>query len=101
MFIAIARFVRFSLLVVLPATGYAAGVPDDCTQLIVGRAADWNSTGGHLQRYERSRGGNWVAVAPAVPVLFGKKGIAWGSGLAGQDESGLRKAERDGRAPAG
>jgi L,D-peptidoglycan transpeptidase YkuD (ErfK/YbiS/YcfS/YnhG family) len=33
--------------------------------------------------------------------LFGKNGIAWGTGLAGQDEPGLRKKERDGRAPAG
>jgi len=34
-------------------------------------------------------------------VLFGKNGLAWGTGVAGQSESGLRKAERDGRAPAG
>jgi L,D-peptidoglycan transpeptidase YkuD (ErfK/YbiS/YcfS/YnhG family) len=34
-------------------------------------------------------------------VLFGKNGLAWGSGLAGQDEPGLHKKERDGRAPAG
>ena len=40
-------------------------------------------------------------VGASVPVLFGKNGLAWGRGLAGQDESGLRKKERDGRAPAG
>jgi L,D-peptidoglycan transpeptidase YkuD (ErfK/YbiS/YcfS/YnhG family) len=34
-------------------------------------------------------------------VLYGKNGLAWGTGIAGQDESGLRKKERDGRAPAG
>ena len=34
-------------------------------------------------------------------MLFGKSGVAWGTGLAGQNESGLRKKERDGRAPAG
>jgi L,D-peptidoglycan transpeptidase YkuD (ErfK/YbiS/YcfS/YnhG family) len=33
--------------------------------------------------------------------LFGKHGLAWGAGLAGQDEPGLHKRERDGRAPAG
>jgi len=33
--------------------------------------------------------------------LFGKNGLAWGSGIAGQGEPGLRKHERDGRAPAG
>ena len=37
----------------------------------------------------------------AFPVLFGKNGLAWGSGLAGQDENGLQKKEKDGRAPAG
>ena len=34
-------------------------------------------------------------------MLFGKNGLAWGTGLAGQREPGLRKKERDGRAPAG
>jgi len=101
MFIAMARSLRLGVLLGLAATGYAAGVPEDCTQLIVGIAPGWNSTRGHLQRFERTPGGKWSAVAPAVPVLFGRKGIAWGSGLAGQNESGLRKAERDGRAPAG
>jgi L,D-peptidoglycan transpeptidase YkuD (ErfK/YbiS/YcfS/YnhG family) len=33
--------------------------------------------------------------------LFGKNGLAWGTGLAGRNEPGLRKRERDGRAPAG
>jgi L,D-peptidoglycan transpeptidase YkuD (ErfK/YbiS/YcfS/YnhG family) len=83
------------------ASGYAGGVPDDCTQLIVGIAPDWNSKRGHLQRFERAPGADWAPVAPPVPVLFGKHGAAWGRGLAGQDESGLRKTERDGRAPAG
>ena len=92
---------RYLSILLLTATGYGAGVPDDCTQLIVGIGADWNSTRGQLQRFERGRGGDWTVVAPAVPVLFGRKGIAWGSGLAGQKENGLRKAERDGRAPAG
>lgn len=36
-----------------------------------------------------------------MPVLFGKNGLAWGRGLAGQDEAGRHKTERDGRAPAG
>ena len=101
MFIATARYLRFCVLMALAATGYAEGVPDDCTQLIVGIGPGWNSMHGHLQRFERAPEGNWSPVAPAVPVLFGKSGIAWGSGLAGQNENGLRKTERDGRAPAG
>src|SRR3954470_23744583 len=94
------RRLLFALVPLLVSNGYAAGVPDDCTQLIVGIAPDWNSMRGQLQLFERM-GGNWTAVAPSWPVLFGKHGLAWGTGLAGQGENGLRKAERDGRAPAG
>ena len=83
------------------AVSRAAGVPDDCTQLLVATAPDWNSMNGELRMFERQRGGKWVAQGGSIPVLFGKSGLAWGTGLAGQNESGLRKKERDGRAPAG
>ncbi len=85
----------------LPSSARAAGVPNDCEQLIVAVAPDWNSMRGELQRFERSASGSWQRVGPSIPVLFGKNGLAWGRGLAGQDESGQRKKERDGRAPAG
>ena len=88
-------------MLLLVSSAYAAGVPENCTQLIVGTAANWNSMRGQMQLFERSAGGKWEPVAPPVPVLFGKHGLAWGSGLAGQNEPGLRKVERDGRAPAG
>jgi L,D-peptidoglycan transpeptidase YkuD (ErfK/YbiS/YcfS/YnhG family) len=101
MFIATARYLTLSLLMTLAAIGKAEGVPDDCSQLIVGLVPDWNSMRGHLQLFERRPGANWAPVAPAVPVLCGKSGVAWGSGLEGQNEIGLRKTERDGRAPAG
>jgi len=80
---------------------YADGVPNDCTQLIVGIAPTGNSMRGELRLFERAHGGNWTAIAGPFPVLFGKNGLAWGTGLAGQNESGVRKKERDGRAPAG
>ncbi|MFL6590856.1 MAG: L,D-transpeptidase [Chthoniobacterales bacterium] len=95
------RRILFALVPLVVSTGHAAGVPDDCTQLIVGIAPDWNSMRGNLQLFERTAGNDWNSVTQPVPVLFGKHGLAWGSGLAGQEESGLRKAERDGRAPAG
>jgi L,D-peptidoglycan transpeptidase YkuD (ErfK/YbiS/YcfS/YnhG family) len=95
------RHLLISLLMLLATSVHADGVPDDCTQLIVGTAATWDSTRGELRLFERARGGDWTAVAGPFPVLFGKKGIAWGTGLAGQNEPGLRKKERDGRAPAG
>ena len=88
-------------LVLVTRGALAAGVPNDCEQLIVGVAPDWNSMGGELQLFERSLGGSWQRGGPAMPVLFGKNGLAWGRGVAGQEEDGLHKHERDGRAPAG
>lgn len=88
-------------LFLLVSNGHADGVPDDCTQLILGVSPGWDSMRGHLQLFERTRGGTWNAVAATVPVLFGKSGAAWGNGLAGQGEPGQHKKERDGRAPAG
>ncbi len=95
-------FLRLGLLplLFLASSVHAAGVPDDCGQLLVGVAPDWNSMRGELRRFQR-KAGTWKQDGPAIPVLFGKNGLAWGSGLAGQSEPGLRKKERDGRAPAG
>ncbi len=101
MFIATCRLRKIAALCLLASSVHAAGVPDDCTQLIVALAPDWNSMRGHAQLFERTRGGTWTPSGKSFPVLFGKSGLAWGSGLAGQNESGLRKKERDGRAPAG
>ena len=36
-----------------------------------------------------------------IPVLFGKAGLAWGIGLAGQDERVCGKKSATGGAPAG
>jgi L,D-peptidoglycan transpeptidase YkuD (ErfK/YbiS/YcfS/YnhG family) len=95
------NLVGFSALGLLVSSACAAGVPEDCTQLIVGIAPTWNSMRGELQLFERAPGAGWQPVSAPRPVLFGKNGLAWGSGLEGQNESGLRKSERDGRAPAG
>jgi hypothetical protein len=72
----------------------------DSAQLIVGIAPDWNSKTGELWLCTRA-GKTWRATAGPFDVLFGKNGLAWGRGLRGQDEKGLHKIERDGRAPAG
>ena len=95
------RSAIIALLIPLAVHAYAQGVPDNCTQLILGTAATWNSMRGELRLFERAPGGEWHRVAGSFPVLFGKNGLAWGTGLAGQNESGIRKQERDGRAPAG
>jgi L,D-peptidoglycan transpeptidase YkuD (ErfK/YbiS/YcfS/YnhG family) len=100
MFMSILRAVLLSGLLVIGSSARADGVPANCSQLIIATAADWNSMRGKLQLFERAKD-NWSAIAPPIPVLFGKNGLAWGSGLAGQNEPGLHKKERDGRAPAG
>jgi len=76
------------------------GELDNVSQLIVAIAPTWDSNTGKLQRFERT-GSEWKAVAPPVPVLFGKNGLVWGRGVLGTDERGTHKTERDGRAPAG
>jgi L,D-peptidoglycan transpeptidase YkuD (ErfK/YbiS/YcfS/YnhG family) len=97
----IVRAVLIAMAMAVVSNAYAGGVPADCAQLIVAVAPDWNAMHGKMQRFERTGHGDWTSVAPPVPVLFGKSGLAWGSGIAGQEESGLHKKERDGRAPAG
>jgi L,D-peptidoglycan transpeptidase YkuD (ErfK/YbiS/YcfS/YnhG family) len=99
MFVKMSELILLAALSVLVSNVRADGVPNECSQLIVGIAPTWNSMHGRLQLFERS--GDWKPVSGVIPVLFGKDGVAWGTGLAGQDENGLRKKERDGRAPAG
>jgi L,D-peptidoglycan transpeptidase YkuD (ErfK/YbiS/YcfS/YnhG family) len=70
------------------------------TQLIVGIAPTWDSMHGHLQRFEKVHGA-WQPAGPAVPVLFGKHGLAWGRGALVGQGGGPQKVERDNRAPAG
>src|SRR5258708_13289495 len=88
------RFV-ICLLTLSGSNMFAEGVPDDCTQLILGIAPTWNSMRGELRLFERPRGGDWKVVAGPFPVLFCKNGPAWGTGLASQNESALAKNNPD------
>jgi hypothetical protein len=92
------RFVM-CLLMLFGVQTFAEGVPDDCTQLMLGTAPTWNSMRGELRLFERPSGGDWKVVAGPFPVLFGKNGLAWGTGISGQNESissshGRRHLER-------
>lgn len=82
------------------ASGFAGGIPDSCTQLLVATADSWDASRGTLQRFER-KGSKWKPVGQTIPVLFGRNGLAWGIGVCGQDEGGRCKIEKDKRAPAG
>jgi len=79
-------------LLLLVSNAHADGVPADCTQLIVAVGPNWDSMHGQMQLFERKApGGKWTKSGSPFPVLFGKTGAAWGSGLAGQNESGPHK----------
>ncbi len=77
-----------------------AGELDGVRQLVIAIAPSWDAFEGPAQRFERV-GGEWRAVGKPWAVLYGKRGLAWGSGVHGQEERGLRKVENDGRSPAG
>src|SRR5438093_9482644 len=92
---------KFLLLVMFfPLLAEASGLEANVKQLVVSIAPDWNTDHGKLQLFEKDNG-EWRAVSEAWPVLYGKSGLAWGRGVAGQDEPGVKKVERDKRAPAG
>src|SRR5438093_11346878 len=97
MLTSILRHLLICLLTWLASNAYGDGVPTDCTQLILGIAPTWNSMRGDMRLFERSRGGVWVSVAGRFIVLFGRNRVGWGTGLAGQNEPGLRNQESDGR----
>jgi L,D-peptidoglycan transpeptidase YkuD (ErfK/YbiS/YcfS/YnhG family) len=72
-------------------------------QMVVVTTPGWDATQGGLRRFERGDDGAWHAVGAIMPVVIGRTGAAWGTGLhdlpAGDD--GPVKHEGDGRSPAG
>lgn len=90
----------FASLVPLGAAAATESLPAEVTQLIVSIAPGWDSPYGRLARFERTADG-WRAVSPVIDVIYGKHGLAWGRGVLGAEEPGLKKIEGDLRAPAG
>ena len=83
-----------------------AGIPAAAGQLIVSVADGWNSQKGRLMLFERrAPDAPWQPALPAaIPVLFGKSGLAWGNGVlpVPHGQGGVpSKREKDRRAPAG
>jgi D-alanyl-D-alanine dipeptidase len=71
-------------------------------QCLVVTGANWSATTGALRAFERARAGDWKAVGESVPVVLGKKGLAWGVGFVRPPMSdGPHKMEGDNKAPAG
>ncbi len=93
------RKLVFILLLLAPLSRGEAISPN-VKQLVVSIAPGWDSAQGRMQCFEKTADG-WKAASRAVPVLYGKNGLAWGRGVKGTDEPGQHKVERDKRAPAG
>ena len=71
-------------------------------QLLLVLTDGWDAVDGTMQRLERSSGdGPWRPVGPAVPVVVGRSGLAWGRGVASLPGPGPVKREGDGKSPAG
>ncbi|MHB1081418.1 MAG: L,D-transpeptidase family protein [Prosthecobacter sp.] len=101
-----------TLLITLLGIGISALCPSEShaqlgrgvRQVIVSQAATWNSNTATMQCYQRaSAGAPWQAVfEKPVPVLLGRKGLAWGRGVFNAPRNGIpAKVEKDWRAPAG
>lgn len=92
------------LLLLLGAPNGQAQLGRAVRQVIVAQAATWNSNTASLQCWQRGSSGEaWQPVfAQPIPVLLGKKGLAWGRGVFRQPQNGIPlKVEKDWRAPAG
>lgn len=77
-----------------------AQIGKETKQLIVGTAANWDSSYVTLTHYERKLGGGWRKVHSWNGRL-GKNGMAWGLGTHGLPPKAKMKVEGDGRSPAG
>jgi D-alanyl-D-alanine dipeptidase len=72
-------------------------------QCIVVRSPTWSSPTGELRLFERAGSRDeWKPRGGVVPVVLGKKGLAWGKGAVEMNAtSGPRKIEGDNKATAG
>jgi len=71
------------------------------TQLLIVTGDGWNATHGRLSRWEK-KGTIWRQVGRSIPVVLGRKGMAWGRGIDGKIAGkGAVKREGDKRSPAG
>ncbi|HEY4131927.1 MAG TPA: hypothetical protein VGM50_15005, partial [Gemmatimonadaceae bacterium] len=71
-------------------------------QIVVVKTADWSTTKGVLQRYEREGdAAPWTPIGGAIPIVVGKTGLAWGIGFDALSRGEPQKHEGDGKSPAG
>ncbi len=75
-------------------------LPASTQQVLLVNSHSWNDSSGELQRYEKKQN-QWQKIGKPYPVMLGRNGTAWGTGL--HKTKGLKnfKQEGDGKAPAG
>jgi L,D-peptidoglycan transpeptidase YkuD (ErfK/YbiS/YcfS/YnhG family) len=82
----------------LPARSFE--LPGRTRQLVLGIAADWDSSRVTLTLHERA-GSGWTQVEGPWPGRLGRDGLVWGLGSHPLPEGAKVKREGDWRAPAG
>lgn len=75
-------------------------LPANCTQAIIGNAADWNSSQVKISLLEKQNG-QWKLIKGPFQGRLGKSGLVWGLGLTTPPKGGRLKQEGDLRSPAG
>lgn len=92
----------FAFAGVISLASFAASPRESARQIIVVTTPGWNATTGTLQRFELT-GESWSRIGDSIPVVIGRGGLGWGSGLQPHTETDISplKREGDGRSPAG
>ena len=83
----------------LTASPAAANPVKTAEQMVVVVTPEWKAAQGEMRLYER-RKGHWVQHGKSIPIVVGRKGMAWGIGIMAAGE-GNTKDEGDEKAPAG
>jgi zinc D-Ala-D-Ala dipeptidase len=96
---------RFAILILFVLSSSAMMAATDpmrtSRQCLVVVANDWRAKTGTLRTFDRTNSrSDWRMRGRAIPVVLGKKGMAWGRGLV-EFGPGARKVEGDNKAPAG
>ena len=74
----------------------------DARQVVIVVTPAWNAVTGPLRRFARASATSaWQPVPPAVAVVIGRTGLAWGDPALARGATDPIKHEGDGRSPAG
>jgi L,D-peptidoglycan transpeptidase YkuD (ErfK/YbiS/YcfS/YnhG family) len=89
--------------ILLATTTLFAGSLDEARQMVLVVTPDWQNLSAQLAYFERgTNNGEWGQVKRTFPVVVGRNGLGWGTGLhTTNDLSGPIKREGDGKSPAG